>query len=220
MRRKECFELMDFIIDSQVVQTLLLIVIFLAILVEVKTGGTGIGALLGLVAAAVFWGSGYVKGLVSFYEIAMFIIGVIFVIVEILTPTVGIFAGVGIAAILYSLILAMGGDINAMYMMAAALVVSVVIFALIIKKLPTSRLWNKLVLKNASTSTEGYVSTIDYSPYLGKEGIALSELRPSGTADIDGSPVDVISEGSFIVKGSKIRVVKVEGVRIIVRKID
>ncbi len=211
---------MDFIIDSQVVQTLLLIVIFLAILVEVKTGGTGIGALLGLVAAAVFWGSGYVKGLVSFYEIAMFIIGVIFVIVEILTPTVGIFAGVGIAAILYSLILAMGGDINAMYMMAAALVVSVVIFAVIIKKLPTSRLWNKLVLKNASTATEGYVSTVDYSPYLGKEGTALSELRPSGTADIGGSPVDVISEGSFITKGSRIRVVKVEGVRIIVRKVD
>lgn len=210
---------MDFIIDSQIVQTLLLAAIFLSILVEVKTGGTGLGALLGMVAAAVFWGSSYVHGLVSFYEIAMFIIGIIFIIVEILTPTVGIFAGIGIVAVLYSLILAMGGDINAMYMMAGALVVSAVLFALIIKKLPSSRLWNKLVLKNASTSESGYVSSVDNSPYLHKEGTVISELRPSGTADIDGSPVDVVSEGSFIPKGAKIRVVKVEGMRIVVRRI-
>lgn len=47
---------MDFIIDSSILQSLLLSVIFLAILVEVKTGGTGIGALLGIIAAGcIFW---------------------------------------------------------------------------------------------------------------------------------------------------------------------
>ena len=45
---------MDFIIDSTILQSLLLSVIFLAILVEIKTGGTGIGALLGIIAAGVF----------------------------------------------------------------------------------------------------------------------------------------------------------------------
>ena len=69
---------MDFIIDSSMVQSLLLVVIFLSILVEIKTGGTGVGALLGLIAAAVFWGSSYVKGLVSLYQIAIFIVGVNF----------------------------------------------------------------------------------------------------------------------------------------------
>ncbi len=210
---------MDFIIDSQAIQTLLLIVIFLSILVEIKTGGTGIGALLGIIAAAVFWGSSYVKGLVSLYQIAIFIVGIIFIIVEILTPTVGILAAVGIVAILYSLVLAMGGDINAIYMMVLALVVSIIIFVIIIKKLPSSKLWQKVVLTNTSSSEKGYVSAVDYSRYLHKEGIVLSELRPSGTAKIDGDLVDVISEGSFISKGEKIRVIKVEGVRIIVRKI-
>ncbi len=210
---------MDFIIDSQVIQTLLLIVIFLSILVEIKTGGTGIGALLGIIAAAVFWGSSYVKGLVSLYQIAIFIVGIIFIIVEILTPTVGILAAVGIVAILYSLVLAMGGDINAIYMMVLALVVSIIIFVIIIKKLPSSKLWQKVVLTNTSSSEKGYVSAVDYSRYLHKEGIVLSELRPSGTAKIDGDLLDVISEGSFIGKGEKIRVIKVEGVRIIVRKI-
>lgn len=211
---------MDFIIDSSMVQALLLVVIFLSILVEIKTGGTGVGALLGLIAAAVFWGSSYVKGLVSLYQIALFIGGVIFIIIEILTPTIGLLAGIGVVAILYSLILAMGGDINAIYMMAISLVISIVIFAVILKKLPSSRLWKKLILTNTSSTEQGYVSSVDYSKYLNKEGVVLSELRPSGSVEIDGVPVDVVSEGKFISKGEKVRVVKIEGVRIIVRKTE
>lgn len=211
---------MDFIIDSSMVQALLLIVIFLSILVEIKTGGTGVGALLGLIAAAVFWGSSYVKGLVSLYQIALFIGGVIFIIIEILTPTIGLLAGIGVVAILYSLILAMGGDINAIYMMAISLVIAIIIFAVILKKLPSSRLWKKLILTNTSSTEQGYVSSVDYSKYLNKEGVVLSELRPSGSVEIDGVPVDVVSEGKFISKGEKVRVVKIEGVRIIVRRVE
>ena len=211
---------MDFIIDSSMVQALLLIVIFLSILVEIKTGGTGVGALLGLIAAAVFWGSSYVKGLVSLYQIALFIGGVIFIIIEILTPTIGLLAGIGVVAILYSLILAMGGDINAIYMMAISLILAIIIFAVILKKLPSSRLWKKLILTNTSSTEQGYVSSMDYSKYLNKEGVVLSELRPSGSVEIDGVPVDVVSEGKFISKGEKVRVVKIEGVRIIVRRVE
>lgn len=211
---------MDFIIDSSMVQSLLLVVIFLSILVEIKTGGTGVGALLGLIAAAVFWGSSYVKGLVSLYQIAIFIVGVIFIIIEILTPTVGLLAGIGVVAIFYSLILAMGGDINAIYMMVISLVIAIIIFAIIIKKLPSSKLWKKIILTNTSSTEQGYVSSVDYSQYLNKEGIVLTELRPSGSVEIDGVPVDVVSEGKFISKGEKVRVVKIEGMRIIVRKIE
>lgn len=210
---------MDFIIDSSILQSLLLSVIFLAILVEVKTGGTGIGALLGIIAAGVFFGSSYVKGLVSLYQIAIFIVGIIFIIIEILTPTIGLLAGLGVVAILYSLILAMGGDIDAMLMMAISFVIAIIIFVLIIKKLPTSKLWSKIILTKTSSSEGGYVSSVDYSRYLHKEGIALTELRPSGSVKIDDDVLDVVSEGSYISKGEKIRVVKIEGMRIIVRKI-
>lgn len=210
---------MDFIIDSSILQSLLLSVIFLAILVEIKTGGTGIGALLGIIAAGVFFCSSYVKGLVSLYQIAIFIVGIIFIIIEILTPTIGLLAGLGVVAILYSLILAMGGDIDAMLMMAISFVIAIIIFALIIKKLPTSKLWSKIILTKTSYSEEGYVSSIDYSSYLHKEGIVLTELRPSGSVKIDDDVLDVVSEGSYIGKGEKIRVVKIEGMRIIVRKI-
>ena len=42
-------------------------------------------------------------------------------------------------------------------------------------------------------------------------------LRPSGTALIDGERLDVVSEGDFVEPGQKVRVVKVEGLRIVVR---
>lgn len=54
---------------------------------------------------------------------------------------------------------------------------------------------------------------------IGKEGTALTYLRPSGTAIFDEERLDVVSEGSFIAQGSTIKVVKVEGSRLVVREI-
>ena len=116
---------MDVIVDRGVLQVLLLAVMFLSIMVEIKTGGLGVGVLLGIVAAAVFWGSQYTRGLVEFYHIAVFLVGVLMIIVEILLPTVGLLAGLGVAAMLYSIVLALGGDIGALAALGIALVISV-----------------------------------------------------------------------------------------------
>ena len=56
---------MDFV-GVPILQVLLVTIIILSILVEIKTGGMGGGALLGIVAAGVFFGSQYVKGLREF----------------------------------------------------------------------------------------------------------------------------------------------------------
>lgn len=55
-------------------------------------------------------------------------------------------------------------------------------------------------------------------PLLGKQGVALTILRPSGVAKIDGKRVDVIAEGGFIEAGATITVVEVDGTRVVVRK--
>ena len=78
---------MELIVGMPVLQMLLLAIMFLAIFVEIKTGGMGGGVLLGLVAAGVFWGSQYVKGLVDLYQIAIFLVGILCIIVELLMPT-------------------------------------------------------------------------------------------------------------------------------------
>ena len=209
---------MNLIVDNGVLQVLLLAVMFLSVMVEIKTGGLGVGVLLGIVAAAVFWGSQYTRGLVELYHIAVFLAGVLMIIVEILLPTVGLLAGLGVAAMLYSIVLALGGDIGALAALGIALVISVILFLLIVSRLPSSRLWNKIVLQKSSRTEEGYVSALEQAEHLGKSGEVLTELRPSGTARIDGRPVDVISEGAFIQKGKQIVVLSVNGSRVVVRE--
>jgi len=208
----------NLVVDNSVLQVLLLAVMFLSIMVEIKTGGLGVGVLLGIVAAAVFWGSQYTRGLVEIYHIAVFLVGVLMIIVEILLPTVGLLAGLGVAAMLYSIVLALGGDIGALAALGIALVIAVVLFLLIVSRLPSSRLWNKIVLQKSSRTEEGYVSAAERTELVGKTGEVLTELRPSGTARIDGRPVDVISEGAFIQKGKSIVVLSVNGSRVVVRE--
>ena len=209
---------MDFIVDIGALQVLLLTVMFLSVMVEIKTGGMGIGVLLGIVAAGVFWGSQYTRGLVELYHIAVFLAGVLMIIVEILLPTVGLLAGLGVAAMLYSIVLALGGDIGALAALGIALIISVAAFMLIVSRLPSSKPWNNMVLRTSSREEAGYVSAAQQSELVGKTGEVLTELRPSGTVRIDGRPVDVISEGAFIQKGAQVVVLSVNGSRIVVRE--
>ncbi|MDF2564371.1 MAG: hypothetical protein K0Q53_766 [Massilibacillus sp.] len=202
-----------------IIKILLITIIFLSLLVEVKTAGMGIGALLGIIAAGVFFFSQLVTGMVSFFEIAMFLGGVLFIVIELLTPGIGIFAGLGMIAILYSFILALGGGSSAIYLLIVSLILAIVIFALVVRKLPSSKLWSKVVLKDTSTVSKGYISTNDYSGFLGKEGYVITELRPAGTVSIDEVKLDVVSEGSYIEKDARIEVVSIHGSRIVVRRI-
>lgn len=69
-------------------------------------------------------------------------------------------------------------------------------------------------------SLEGNVSFAqDYSSLLGREGETHTELRPAGIVFLDGKKVDVVTSGEMIDRGRRVRVVKVEGNRIVVKGI-
>jgi membrane-bound serine protease (ClpP class) len=55
---------------------------------------------------------------------------------------------------------------------------------------------------------------------LGHTGMALTALRPAGTAVFDGKRVDVVADGTFIEKGRSVKVVAVEGLRVVVRGVE
>src|SRR5437899_1974739 len=69
-----------------------------------------------------------------------------------------------------------------------------------------------------SQGTVGNIGT-EKPELLQKTGVALTPLRPSGTASINGKRVDVLTEGPFVDKGAAIRVVAVEGMRVVVRAV-
>jgi len=60
---------------------------------------------------------------------------------------------------------------------------------------------------------------IEPTELIGKRGLAVTYLRPSGTALLDDQRVDVVSEATFIPQGARIVVTAVEGKRVIVRQI-
>ncbi len=83
-------------------------------------------------------------------------------------------------------------------------------------------IWYKLLTRTftVKASEEGFSSARDeLEGLLSAEGVAITTLRPSGTANIKGNKVDVISEGEMILKNTKIKVTDVKGNRIVVKPV-
>ena len=79
----------------------------------------------------------------------------------------------------------------------------------------------RLILQTGLSAGAGYRSEpVADHRWLGHRGSALSPLRPSGIADLDGERVDVVSDGAFLDAGTPIEVIRVDGNRIVVRSIE
>lgn len=150
--------------------------------------------------------------------VSLIIIGILLVAVEIfLIPGFG-FAGLaGLILMLSGVYLAADTFAQgALYLIITFLATGLLIFVGV-KTGRLKRLWGKIFLGEQQNSS--FVAPkADYIKFLGKTGTALTLLRPSGSAVIDDERVDVVSEGGFIERGANIKVIAVEGTRIIVRK--
>ena len=79
---------------------------------------------------------------------------------------------------------------------------------------------SKLILRDTESNEAGYRSNEDMEVFLGKEGTTITVLRPTGMAEFDGVRLNVVSEGEFVQNGVKVRIVDVEGSRILVRTVE
>lgn len=78
---------------------------------------------------------------------------------------------------------------------------------------------DELVLGERQENRDGYTSVSDKTKFLGAIGVCVTDLRPAGTISIEGEPVDVVAEGSFIKTGDRVKVINVDGSRVLVRRI-
>ena len=207
-------------LSDPVVKSALIGIIVLAVMTEIKTAGTGVAALIGLAATVLFFATQWMTGLATWVEVLLFLAGLVLIVIEIFMPGFGFFGMGGAACILLSIFLTLGGGLSAMNIMAGGIVAAVVAFLLILKYLPSSRLWNKLVLKDAEKTEVGYTTSDDLTRLIGMEGKVLTLLRPAGTVDIAGQVFDVVSEGRYINPGTQVKVLSVQGNRIVVRPVE
>ena len=166
----------------------------------------GVAGVVGVVAAALVAG---VSGIVA----APIVAGVAGIVVASIVASVVGVVGIIIAPIVASIV----GIVRVVAAVALVLLVvsaGLVVVVVLVREIGVGRVGVARVVL-----LTGVVGGTPKQALLGKEGEVLSELRPSGAVLLDGVPVDVVSEGAFISKGEKVRVVAVEGVRVVVRRV-
>ncbi len=207
------------ILQSRVVRVLLVALIFSALVVEIKMGGIGAGLGVAVLMGLLLLGGGDESWLDSLKLLALFVLGAVFIGIELVTPAVGVFGLAGVVMVFGSLFFMLGADVQAVYILAGGIAVAAVLFAVLGKRLPKSRFLAGVTLKDRSTRERGYSSQEDKSEYVGRRGRTITILRPSGTVRIGRERVDAVSHGDFIDKDTDIRVVQVEGTRVIVEPV-
>ncbi len=89
-----------------------------------------------------------------------------------------------------------------------------------LRTLPGEGRMRGVFLRAATDKASGYVSAPDRDDLIGAEGVAETDLHPSGIATIDGERLDVVSEGGFIAQGSRVRVLHSDGYRHVVTRVE
>ncbi|MDP3091690.1 MAG: NfeD family protein [Nitrospira sp.] len=216
------------VLTHPVVSSILIAVGMLGIIVEIQSPGFGVPGVIGLTSLALFlWGHWLVR-LAGWEEVLLIGIGLILLVIEIfLLPGFGLFGALGIAALLGGLGLSLVGTgatwavvLYALGQVIAAVLLAAVLALALLRVVPRLPFGRKLILDTALPAAVGYASQPESdSRWLGTRGTAASTLRPAGVAHFDHERVDVVTEGEYIEAGGAIEVIRVEGNRIVVRRL-
>lgn len=199
------------------VATLLITVGLAALVIEVMTAGFGVAGAISILAFGLFFGGHIFAGLAGREVVFLFLLGLVLLLVEAFIPNFGIIGLSGLAAVIASIIMSAATTGQGITMLLMALFLSGLIVFAAFRTLKRTGLWSQIILQFAETKEQGYVGPADFSHLVGRDGIALTSLRPAGVAEIDGKRVDVVTEGGFVSQSTVIRVVTVEGTRVVVR---
>ena len=213
----------------------------LGVYLEIKTPGFGVPGIIGIVLLTIYFFGHFVAGLAGVEDIALVLVGFILLAVEIFViPGFGVVGFLGLICIAAGFILGMipylPSDVpplpgvapqNISTWIQDALLRFVVAAAGIAaggwvlgRVLPKTSIYGRLVLQTTLSQGEGYVAsdTLKHNELLGREGIAGTQLRPAGIAMFGDDRLDVVSSGDLIRKGMKVKVVQVEGSRVVVER--
>lgn len=212
-------------LTNPVVSAVLLSVGVLGILLEIKTGVMGVGGFLSLLSLGVFFASSFLLGLAGWEEVLLLGLGVVALAVEVfILPGFGVAGILGIVALATAIVLAMIGArptsadvMQAFAVLGASFVIAAAVVYAWLRHLPNSGRFSGLFLRGAVAQSEGYISALPRGDLVGMDGVAITDLRPAGTAQIGSERVDVVTEGEYVHQGSPIRVIRSEGYRHVVR---
>jgi membrane-bound serine protease (ClpP class) len=199
------------------IAAILLAVGVLGLILEFFTPGTFIPAIIGLTSLGLFFLGGYLAGLSSALTIILLFAGLLLVVFELfVTPGFGIPGLLGLGLIGASIYFTFGDE--ALQVGSFAIIGLALGLFLILRYLPRGRVARPFVLSSAVEEVAPPKNELE--SLLGAIGSAITDLRPAGTAQFGDRRVDVVTMGEFIERGQAIRVIQVEGPRVVVRKVE
>jgi membrane-bound serine protease (ClpP class) len=228
------------LLNSWWITGLLLVLGLVGLYLEFTMPGTAVGGLLAAAAFTILFWSHFLGGTAGWLEFVLFLLGVAFMAVELFLVPGSIIAGlVGVVLILASLIMVTQGFLvpetrGQLYELAGTLLmifvsglVSAIAAVFISRHFGALPVFSRLMLAPPDSPTEpasaaggGGNAGSGQTVRLGDVGIAHSPLRPGGRARFGDRYVDVLTDGDFIVRGSRVRVVRIQGSQVVVAEVE
>jgi membrane-bound ClpP family serine protease len=150
--------------------------------------------------------------------ILLLVAGFILAGIEMVLPGFSVPGVTGIICLVVGVFVLADSVLEAVVITIAVLALLGILLAVILGLLSRGKLKAPIILEEEQHRDEGYLSSSDLQYLLGKQGSALTDLRPSGVARFDEINFDVLSEGNYISAGAKVEIIKVEGSRLVVRE--
>ncbi|MHC4645883.1 MAG: NfeD family protein [Planctomycetota bacterium] len=233
-------------LNSPAVMGILVMLALLGVYVEFHTPGVGLPGLAAVICFTIIIGSKYLTGLANWLEVALFIVGIVLLLVEIFViPGFGLVGFLGIVLILGGLfgMLArnapdrlpwpeteMEWQVFADGVIGLVLGFSgfLVLAALLARYLPKVQVCAGLVLlPTGAKQGDEFEVSMTAPPEskicgisVGDVGEVVSTLRPAGRVRFDSSFVDCVAEGDFLAKGAKVVIIEISGNRVVVKRAE
>jgi len=204
---------------------------------EFKIPGATWPGIISAICFALFFLGHYLAGLAGWEVVALFVLGMVLVLIEILffAHSTIVFGVVGVFLILASLLWTMvdrypgqnffpTGKALAVPLlnMFIAIVGSFIVIALLARYLPRTSIYRRFALMDSNPpgpSLAGiprqFATALAIAP--GMQGTAITVLRPSGKARFADHVVDVVTEGEFIAPQTPVIVIQTDGMRVVVK---
>lgn len=218
-----------------IVSIFLVLVGISGLILELKMPGLSAPGIIAAVCfVTFFWSHSQLNGEITMLAIMLFLLGLVLMGIEIFViPGFGVIGIAGIVLVLFGLGLATvermpqspdewGVLGRAMLKFGASLAGSIVVAFSVARYLPHIPVANRLVLLPPGDQPDGDVQAPPYAEnleLLGAVGNAATMLRPAGMARFGDRFVDVVSEGGFVPAGATVRVVEIEGNRVVVKEV-
>lgn len=212
---------------------ILILIIIGGIYFELQTPGVGFPILAAFIALLLYFTPYYLHGLADNWEIIVFFVGVVLLVLEIFViPGFGVAGISGLILTLGSLILVMLNNnlfdfsfvpaediVQAVAAAGIGLIGGMALMFYGGLKFTESNAFKRIALQNKFDRTQGYTSNFKSGTFIGKKGITYSVLRPSGKILIDDEIYDAYTRGNYIDKGVEVIVVDEGGTSLKVKEV-